>query len=73
VTRRLDATIHAGNGRVLARRPVLELRAAVRPGDSGAPLVGRDGTIAGVVFARSTERTGIAYAVDAAVLAALLR
>jgi len=72
VTRRLDATIRAADGHVIARRPVLELRVAVRAGDSGAPLVGRDGAVEGVVFARSHDRAGIAYAVDAAALAALL-
>ena len=73
MTRRLDARIRTAGGGVIARRPVLELRAAVRAGDSGAPLVGRDGAVDGVVFARSRERAGVAYAVDAAALAALLR
>lgn len=73
VTRRLDARIRSADGHVIARRPVLELRAAARAGDSGAPLVGADGAVTGVVFARSQERAGVAYAVDAAALAGLLR
>jgi hypothetical protein len=36
-------------------------------------VIGTDGSIAGVIFARSRERERIAYAVDAAVLADLLR
>jgi hypothetical protein len=72
VRRRIDARVRTGDGRLIARRPALELRADIRPGDSGAPLV-EDGRIAGIVFARSSERAGVAYAVDAAVLARLLR
>jgi hypothetical protein len=35
--------------------------------------VGADGRVAGVLFARSDGRPGVAYAVDAAVLDRLLR
>ena len=72
VRRRIDAHVRSGDGRLIARRPALELRADIRAGDSGAPLV-QDGRIAGIVFARSRERDGVAYAVDASVLARLLR
>ena len=54
-----------------ARRPALELAAPVAAGDSGAPVL-VDGRLAGIVFARSRERAGIAYAVDAAALPRLL-
>lgn len=73
VLRRIDARVRDGDGRLLARRPALELRVRVAAGDSGAPLVGADGRVAGVLFARSDARPGIAYAVDAGVLGALLR
>jgi S1-C subfamily serine protease len=73
VLRRIDARVRAGDGRLLARRPALELRVRVTAGDSGAPLVGADGRVAGVLFARSDGRPGVAYAVDAAALADLLR
>jgi S1-C subfamily serine protease len=73
VLRRIDARVRTGDGRLLARRPALELRVRVAAGDSGAPLVGADGRVAGVLFAQSDGRPGIAYAVDAAVLAGLLR
>ncbi len=47
------------------RRPVLELQRDVRPGDSGTPVLSPTGRLVGVVFARSRERPGVAYAVDA--------
>ncbi len=51
-------------------REVYELDAQVRPGNSGGPLVASgdaaagipDGTVIGVVFARSTTNSGIGYA-----------
>ena len=70
--RRVDARIRAGDGRLLARRPALELRAAIGAGDSGAPVLGPDGRVAGVVFARSRDRPGTGYAVAASALAGLL-
>ena len=70
--RRVRASIHhAGDARVV-HRPVLALRAAIAPGDSGAPVVA-GGRVVGVVFARSHDRAGVAYAVDAAALARLTR
>jgi S1-C subfamily serine protease len=56
-----------------ARRPALDLDAAVAGGDSGAPVIGRDGRVVGVVFAASRERARTAYAVDGSAVAALLR
>jgi S1-C subfamily serine protease len=73
VVRQADARVRAGDGRLLARRPVLELRADVRAGDSGAPVVDAGGRVVGVVFARSRARDGVAWAVDAEGLARLLR
>ena len=35
------------------RREIVELRAAIEPGDSGGPLILEDGTIGGLVFAES--------------------
>ena len=72
VTRHIDARIRTGDGRLIARRPAIELRADIRAGDSGAPVV-QDGRVAGIVFARSRVHDGVAYAIDAAVLARLLR
>jgi hypothetical protein len=42
-------------------RPALELSAAVLPGDSGAPVIDRQGHVLGVVFAGAAG--GLAYAV----------
>jgi S1-C subfamily serine protease len=55
-----------------ARRPALDLDAAVAGGDSGAPVIGRDGRVVGVLFAASSERARTAYAVDGTALGALL-
>jgi hypothetical protein len=67
VLRTIDARVRrAGSDRV-ARRPALELAARAGAGDSGAPVM-RDGRVAGIVFARSSRRPGIAYAVDARAL-----
>lgn len=61
VRRRVVARLADQAGR--PRRPSLELAADVRGGDSGAPVVTRDGRVVGVVYARSTRRPGTAYAV----------
>jgi S1-C subfamily serine protease len=53
-------------------RPALELRADVAAGESGAPVVTAAGRLAGIVFARSQDRAGVAYAVDASAVGALL-
>jgi S1-C subfamily serine protease len=61
IRRRLTARLVDQAGR--PRRPSLELAAAVRNGDSGAPVVSGDGRIVGIVYARSSRRAGTAYAV----------
>jgi S1-C subfamily serine protease len=55
------------------RRPSLELAARISAGDSGAPVLNRDGELVGVVYARSTRRDGTAYAVRAGELSTLAR
>ncbi len=49
-----------GGGAVV--REVLSLRADVRPGNSGGPVVNRDGDVVGVVFAASIDRDDTGYA-----------
>ena len=49
-----------GDGAVV--REVLSLRADVRPGNSGGPVVNRDGEVIGVVFAASVDRDDTGYA-----------
>jgi len=63
--RSIVARIRTPDGRRVVRRRALELAADIAPGDSGAPVVTGDGRVAGVVFAQSTRRAGVAYAVSA--------
>ncbi|HLX89826.1 MAG TPA: MarP family serine protease [Acidimicrobiales bacterium] len=49
-------------GRNQVTRYVYQLAAVVRPGNSGGPLVEPDGTVIGVVFARSTTDQAVGYA-----------
>jgi S1-C subfamily serine protease len=53
-------------------RPGLEVAARIDPGDSGAPVLDRRGRLLGVLFARSSERPGTAWAVDASAVKAVL-
>jgi S1-C subfamily serine protease len=48
------------------RRPVYQLSMSVKPGDSGGPLLARDGWVAGVVFARGSSRTPTGFAITSA-------
>ena len=48
-----------------AVRSVLELQVEVRPGNSGGPFVLSDGTVAGVVFAASSNEDDVGYAIAA--------
>jgi S1-C subfamily serine protease len=47
-------------------RDVYTLRARVRPGNSGGPLLSPDGAVDGVVFASSTDQSNVGYALTAA-------
>jgi S1-C subfamily serine protease len=47
--------------RGVVSRDVYEIQASVQPGDSGGPLVAPDGTVAGVIFARSVSQSDIGY------------
>jgi S1-C subfamily serine protease len=65
VRRQIIARIRTPDGRRVVRRRALELAADIAPGDSGAPVLSGDGRVAGVVFAQSSRRADIAYAVSA--------
>lgn len=67
--RRIAARLVGQPGR--PRRAVLELTARIVPGDSGAPVIDADGDVVGILFARSTRRDGIAYAVSTDAASAL--
>lgn len=44
-------------------RDLVVLAADIEHGDSGSPLVDRNGVVVGVAFATSPDRTGVAYAI----------
>lgn len=50
-------------GNAYVTRQIYGLRAIVRPGNSGGPLAEPDGTVIGVVFARSTTNSQVGYAI----------
>ena len=51
------------------RREIVELRAAIEPGDSGGPLILEDGTIGGLVFAESRTDPEVGYALSPVAIA----
>jgi S1-C subfamily serine protease len=53
-------------GKSLSAREVYQLRAEVRPGNSGGPLVRPDGTVVGVIFARSSLNPQLGFALTSA-------
>jgi S1-C subfamily serine protease len=64
----VSAEIRADGRDLYGTRPVirdiLELRAAIQPGDSGGPFVLADGSVGGVVFAESRTDARVGYALD---------
>jgi len=54
-------------------RTIIELRAAIQPGDSGGPLILPDGTIGGIVFAESRSDPAVGYALTPTAVAAAVR
>ncbi|HVQ44868.1 MAG TPA: MarP family serine protease [Candidatus Saccharimonadia bacterium] len=55
-----------GRGRV--ERPMYSLEAAIRPGNSGGPVVLPDGSVAGMVLARSLYSNDVGYALTTKVV-----
>ncbi|MBC7581705.1 MarP family serine protease, partial [Aeromicrobium sp.] len=48
------------------QRQIYEVRAKIIPGNSGGPLIAKDGSVIGVVFAESTAYDKVGYALTAA-------
>ena len=59
-----EATGHDIYDQAQVRREIVELRAAIEPGDSGGPLILEDGTIGGLVFAESRTDPDVGYALS---------
>ncbi|MEM9520660.1 MAG: S1C family serine protease [Actinomycetota bacterium] len=64
ITRLLQVTIEDIYVQGSHERQAFELDASIVRGDSGAPVVADDGSIVGVVYARSRDRDGVAFAVS---------
>lgn len=73
VRRAFDAVGRDIYNQDIVHRPVYELQARVRPGNSGGPVVTPDGTVIGIVFSKSTFRDDIGYAIRSSVVAARVR
>jgi S1-C subfamily serine protease len=72
IRQQLIATIRDADLAQPARRNVFVLAADLQPGDSGAALVTPAGEVAGIAFAISSAREGVAFAINAAELRPLL-
>lgn len=73
VSDEIDARGRDIYGRSGANRQVLELAAALAPGDSGSPMVTTDGSVIGQVFAVATDRSDVAYALTVGELGSVLQ
>ncbi|MDB5170413.1 MAG: serine protease [Candidatus Saccharibacteria bacterium] len=65
----LDQFIASGRniyGKASASRQVYEVQADIIPGNSGGPMVSKDGSVVGVIFAESTTYDQVGYALTAA-------
>ncbi|MCH6159484.1 MarP family serine protease [Streptomyces marispadix] len=65
VAQRVQAQGQDIYGDDLSTRDIYAIRSTVRPGNSGGPLLTKDGRVLGVIFARSTTDAGTGYALTA--------
>ncbi len=72
VARQIKAVGRDIYGTGVTTRDVLELRAALRPGDSGSALVDPAGQVVGVAFAIAPDKPGVAYALATSEVQAML-
>jgi S1-C subfamily serine protease len=54
-------------------REVYTLRAQVRPGNSGGPLLAPDGTVLGVIFGAAIDEADVGFALTAAEVAPVVQ
>ncbi len=66
ITTRMSATGPDIYDNATVTRDVYQLRALVRPGNSGGPLVAPSGAVYGIVFAAATDTSDTGYALTAA-------
>lgn len=73
VAKRLVVTIEDiyGEGRV--RRAAVEVVADIEVGHSGGPILDEDGGVIGIIYAASTQRDRVGFAVDATEVERVLR
>ncbi len=69
----LQATGEDIYGKAGVQREVYSLYARVEPGNSGGPLVGVDGSVAGIVFAKSLDDPTTGYALTIREIASDIR
>ena len=72
ITQRLRITIDDIYGDESGVRTGIELAGDIVVGDSGGPVVDRDGRVVGVVYARSQQRPSTGFATDAAEIRSIL-
>ena len=65
VTTRLAITIDDIYGEQSAERSGIKISGDIEVGDSGGPVVAKDGTVMGIVYARSRTRASTGFATDA--------
>lgn len=68
-----DATGRNIYGQGSTTRAIYELNAHIIPGNSGGPIITKDGAVAGVVFAESTSYKNVGYALTAKKVASEVR
>jgi S1-C subfamily serine protease len=72
VTARFNAVGRDIYDRSITTRRVYQIRAVVRPGNSGGPMVHTNGNVIGIVFSASTYQPDVAYALTSAEVAPLV-
>ena len=60
-------------GQGVTVRQIYEVEATIIPGNSGGPLINKNGTVIGVVFAQSTEYNAVGYALVSATISHIIQ